>query len=265
MRALAAFVLFWQLLCPSMLCAAELDLVTPNSTATPVNQLLASGNACGPASLLNSFRFGADRWQEVAKAIPGSTDKSRLVYVIRRFSVKESSHFPGKKRWTHTGGVNLADLTDMANEMKGNRWLPRLSHEVLLAEKREKHYRILRRGHGRLKKSLDKGFPPIIGLQRYALSQGQWKLVKGHFVVVTAMPRRLSWSSEEYEIAYLDPWGGKNLRGIIRVADSPVRGLMAQQGQPTLIAEVPQTAVGMENVKKGEKTVVLMTSVLGAL
>ena len=34
---------------------AELDLLAPNPDFMPVNQLLVSGNGCGPAALLNAF------------------------------------------------------------------------------------------------------------------------------------------------------------------------------------------------------------------
>jgi len=240
------------------------DLHAPNGAAVPVNQLLASGNACGPASLLNSFQSGSERWQEIAQGIPGSSDKSRLIYVIRRYSVRESQHFIGKKRWTHTGGINLTDLTDVANEMKEGRWLPTLRNEVLLAKSREKHSSLLKRSHGRLKRSLGKGFPPIISLQRYVLKNGQWTVVKGHFVVVTGMSSRLGWGAESFSFEYIDPWGGKKRKGKISVENTPVTSLSLGSEQPTLIATVPGSGVGIEKVKKGEKTVVLLTSVLGA-
>ena len=43
----------------------------------PANQLVVAGNACGPAALLNAFRFGNADWQRRVR-LAGATDKERL-------------------------------------------------------------------------------------------------------------------------------------------------------------------------------------------
>ena len=49
-----------------------LDLVAANPEFKPLNQLRVSGNACGPAALLNAFRFGNTDWQRASNAITGA-------------------------------------------------------------------------------------------------------------------------------------------------------------------------------------------------
>ena len=52
-------------------CSAAEMREAPKANATPVNQLAISGNACGPAALLASFRCGNDAWQRAAASLPG--------------------------------------------------------------------------------------------------------------------------------------------------------------------------------------------------
>lgn len=248
----------------------ELNLRAPNAELQAFNQLLASGNACGPASLLNSFQNGSPKWQALVQTIPGETDKSRLIYVIRRYGLQESHHLKGKKRWTHQGGINLTDLTDIGNEMRGTSWLPMLRNEILLAKSREKHKNLLFRAHSRLAKSMKKGLPPIVSLQRFAQQQGkgqstpQWNVIKGHFIVVTALPKSLSLNATSFPFEYIDPWGGKIRRGIIHVSDSPFQRADEAVKTASLIAEVPNTSVGIEDVQAGQKSTIILSSTLGA-
>ncbi len=60
----------------------------PNLAATPANQLVVSGNACGPTALLNAFRFGHPHWQRGLLTIAGTTDKEQIQTLLRRVHQK---------------------------------------------------------------------------------------------------------------------------------------------------------------------------------
>ncbi len=167
-----------------------------------------------------------------------------------------------RKRWNRSSGVGLADLTDIANEMRGNHWLPKIRNEVLLQKKRESQTELLKRAHSRLEKSFKKGLPPIISIQRLVwrpipgTKVKGWHMVHGHFVTVTAMPDNLDRKATWFPIRYADPWGGRVVDGVIRAGD--------HNGYPALIADMPKSGVGKDLLKPGEQTLVVLSAVLGA-
>ena len=116
-------------------------MAVPVTVATPANQLVVSGNACGPTALVNAFRFGNQDWQRSSTAIAGDTDKQRIHTIIREFGMRPSNVIKGQPRWSKKG-VNLTDLCDIANEMSAGKFLPTLSQEVLFLNAGENQERL---------------------------------------------------------------------------------------------------------------------------
>ncbi len=168
-----------------------------------------------------------------------------------------------RKRWNRTSGVGLADLTDIANEMRGESWLPEIRNEILLQGKRESQQKLLKRAHARLEKSFKNGLPPIISMQRLALRKSAgsptpaWHLVHGHFVTVVAMPDKLDRKATSFRFRYADPWGGRVAEGVIRTSE--------RSGYPALAADVPKSEVGKDRLQTGESSIVVLAAALGAL
>ena len=239
--------------------AATEQIVAPNSGAKIVNQLSHSGNACGPAALLSAFKLATPRWQEIPHKIPGSTDRARLSYVIKTYGGRPSRHVKGRSRWDSKTGISLVDLTDVANELRLDKELPELKWEVLLPQKGESVQKLLKRTHRRMSRSLNRGIPPVVGLQRLAQRQSgtaqTWATVHGHFIVVTALPRKLARNSSSIPIRYADPWGGQTRTGSLRLVDG--------QGLSAVAADLPESKVGRNQLRKGETSVVIVSSTLG--
>ena len=239
---------------------------TPNPEAVPANQLVVAGNACGPAALLNAFRFGAPHWQRAANAVAGENDRQQMLTIIREIGMRPSKHLPGRPRWSRRG-VGLADLRDMAAEMTAGHRLPYISDEVFIIRPRESPERLLRRVHHRLEKSLAAGLPPVLSLRRHALrSEGsddpQWVVIDAHFITLTAVPRRLEKNARSFPVRYLDPWGGRHLEGHIRIPAQPV--LIDAKGHSScLAADFPNTPVGTKLLRPGEKTVLAVSAGIG--
>ncbi|MEK7954010.1 hypothetical protein WKV53_26070 [Luteolibacter sp. Y139] len=233
----------------------------PKSDATPVNQLAISGNACGPAALLSSFRSGNDAWQRAASSLTGTTDREQLGQWIRLHGLLPSETLKGRKRWTNAG-INVEDLVAATNEMTRPLYLPAVIHEDLFTRRGETQAALLRRTHQRLEKSLSKGIPPLLSLRRFALRGGKWIPLQGHFVTVTAVPRKLGNDEMSFGFAYLDPWGGKRGQGEFRLPAVPV---LAAAGQPApcLEALVPTANIAKKDVRAGEMTVVVPAAVIG--
>jgi hypothetical protein len=257
------------LLAPLLACAAMAAPETreaPNPAASPANQLCVAGNACGPAALLNAFRFGNPDWQRASNAIAGANDRERMLRIIREIGMRPSKHVPGHPRWSRRG-VSVADLRDMADEMIAGHFLPPVNEEVFFLTPRESPEKLLRRVHQRLETSLAKGLPPVISLRRYALRQSsgkppQWTVIDAHFVTLTAIPRQLDKQARSFPVSYIDPWGGKRCAGEIGVPDKP---LMADTSGNTscLEADFPQTGVGKTSIRKGEETMLSVSAAIG--
>jgi hypothetical protein len=238
----------------------------PNPTATPANQLAVSGNACGPAALLNAFRFGNSHWQRASNAVQGSTERERMLGIIRTAGMRPSKHLPGRPRWSRRG-VGVADLRDMANEMTAGLYLPQLAEEVFFLQPRETPEQLLRHCHRRLESSLAKGLPPILSIRRHALrnqpsGSSEWVIIDAHFVTLTSLPRKLEKSATSFPVTYIDPWGGKPSQGTIRIPANPL--LADANGRSSCLeADFPQASVGKKLVRKGEKSAIVLAAAIG--
>ena len=238
----------------------------PNLTAVPADQLAVAGNACGPAALLNAFRFGNEAWRRASDAIAGANDRERILRIIREIGMRPSKHVPGHPRWSRRG-VSLADLHDMADEMVAGKYLPMFSEEVFFLSPRESPEKLLRRVHQRLEKSLAKGLPPVVSLRRYVLRKPsgnppQWTVVDAHFVTLTAIPRKLDKQARSFPVSYIDPWGGKRCQGRIAIPGTTIMA-DASGNSSCLEADFPQSDVGKKRVAKGERTMLTVSAAIG--
>lgn len=238
----------------------------PTPSAAPANQLVVSGNACGPAALLNAFRFGNSDWQRASDAIHGKTDRERILTIIREIGMRPSKHVPGRPRWSRSG-ISLADLRDMAAEMTTGKFLPHISEEVFFLKPGESPHKLLRRVHQRLEHSLAKGLPPILSIRRHALRQSgqgspQWVIIDAHFVTLSSIPRKLDKHAASFPVSYIDPWGGRIRSGTIAI---PAPGVLPDPaGKPSCLeANFPDSPVGSKLVRKGEKSVIVLSAGIG--
>jgi len=250
----------------SMPCSlwAESLLQAPNEDASPINQRRAYGNACGPASLLNAFQYGSEKWQKAFNSVPGDNSRTRLHYVVKTWGNRPSKHVNGVNRWNSKQGINLLDLTDMANEMRAPHYLPSIKNLVLTAKSRESRIELLHRSHSRIVKSLKKGLPPIISIRRYAyrfneaVGQKSWWPIRSHFVVVTEVPAKLKRGSTTFNIKYIDPYGGFVREGTIHTHTGGFHN------SPFLGATMTKTSVGKALVKSDEETLLTFSAIIGA-
>lgn len=234
-----------------------------NLSAKPFNQLDLAGNACGPAALLNSYRFGASDWRKLSEQPSGLTDRERIRSIARGPAMRESSSLPGRARWS-VRGINIADLHDIANELARPFHLPALSHKTLFLNPGESQSALLRRVHARLATSLSNGLPPILSVRRFAGSAGKWRPIQGHYVTITSLPGELPPGATTFPVSYIDPLGGKFHSGEIRISpspflhDDPVRN-------PNLEAHFPALRIGLKALRGREKSYVAVSATLGRL
>lgn len=233
----------------------------PHAVAGPVNQLDIAGNACGPAALLCAYRCGSESWRSVSEVIPGKSDKSKLLYIIKAHGLRPSKSLQGRQRWTREG-INVEDLSVVAGELAALSAQPKPRMESLLRKGREKPHKLLDRVHDRFRDSLKNGFPPVLSLRRYVRRQGQWHAVQGHFITIVRVPDRLPRGAETFDFTYFDPWGGKKETGRFSIPSRPV--LTDASGLSScVVASVPKANIGKSEVRSGEATEVVPTVVIG--
>ncbi len=230
-----------------------------NPDAKPFNQLDLAGNACGPAALLNSYRFGKSQWRKLSETPPGLSDRERIRAIARGPAMRESSSLPGSARWSRNG-INLSDLRDVANEISRPHMLPAISEETLFLKSGESQRAFLLRVRSRLALSLDAGFPPILSIRRFVKRNGQWIALQGHFVTITSVPGSIS--STYFPVEYIDPLGGKSLSGKIAISSTSFLGGEADEN-PNLEAIFPDSKAGMRFLKPGEKSYLAVSAALG--
>ena len=236
----------------------ELSLQAPNSTFPYVDQKNGIGNSCGPTALLNAFGSGDKNWHSCYQKIPGTSDRARIASVIKSWGQKPSETLPNKNRWQIKGGVNFSDLAVMAEEMRKLHWnLPKIKSELFFTPPGNESKRQLNSAHKRLRKSLKKGFPPILSIRRFAYRDGQWQSVHGHFVVLTALPDKIARDSRSFPVEFVDSTDAKRYRGVMTAADesSPL---------PCLVLDCSASAIGKNYIRSDEKHTLGFAGAIGA-
>ncbi|GAA5484673.1 hypothetical protein [Haloferula sargassicola] len=237
------------------------DRWAPNAVAGPVDQLDVSGNACGPAALLAAIRCGDGKWRAVAEKIPGRSDRSKLLYIIKAHGVRPSASLRGRNRWSRHG-INAEDLADVAGELAGIGGLPAPRIENLLPGRRESVPNTLKRLHRRFRQSLINGLPPVISLRRYVLRHGAWVTLDSHFVTLVQVPEKLAGGEKQFTLTYFDPWGGKKRTATLR---EPVVPVLSPDGQRSGALEffAPDADVGRDKARSGERTLLVPAIAIG--
>jgi hypothetical protein len=237
------------------------DRWAPRADAGPVDQLDIAGNACGPAALLASFRCGDEQWRAISGKIPGSSDRSKLLYIIKAHGLQPSTSLQGRKRWTRQG-INAEDLTAVAGELAAIGSMPAPRSDQLFRGRWEKPAKLLRRTHDRLRDSLKRGFPPLLSIKRYTYRNDQWQALQGHFVTVVRVPEKIDRKATSFTFTYFDPWHGRKSEGTLRIPTKPV---ISTDGESSacLEAHVPGADIGRKQVRKGERSVAVPVVVIG--
>lgn len=231
-----------------------------NLSAKPFNQLDLAGNACGPAALLNSSRFGNPNWRKLSEQPPGLSDRERIRSIARGPAMRESSSLPGRARWSRNG-INISDLQDVTNEIARPLGLPYFYQETLFIKPNENQQELYKRVHALLARSLQKGFPPIISIRRFVKRNGEWTAIQGHFVTITSVPGSAPDGSDRFALSYIDPWGGKFQDGSIAIYPKPFLA-SEREKNANLQAVFPGVVAGKRFVRSGEETLLTISAVL---
>lgn len=241
----------------------------PFPDVAPQNQLEVFANSCGPVCLYNSLTFGSRRWEKLLRKIPKESAKERMLYLVRTLGQKPSRHFSGIKRWSARSGMRSADLLDLANDLRGSSFLPKLELTHHFQAPKKPNTVLLAQAHREMQHSLKKGFPPIATLQRYAQKGSMWLVIQGHFVSIIEVPSELPRGATSFPVRYIDPWGGKILTGTIRAPEAvypvaPTGGALFDlaTGPAAIIADFPETQVGKKKLKKGQTSRLHLTELI---
>ena len=226
-----------------------------NLSAQPFNQLDLAGNACGPAALLNSYRFGKPAWRKLSEEPADLSDRQRIRSIVRGPAMRESASLPGRARWSRNG-INISDLRDVSREISAGKMLPQLSNSTLAISPDETQEKHLRRVHSKLAKSLSSGIPPILSIRLFTKRSGKWTAIQGHFVTVTSVPSRLQRGATSFPVKFIDPIGGKFREGSIRIGSDPEINFFTE-------ANFPGVTIGRRSVRSGEETYLSAAAVLG--
>ena len=269
MLRLFIILLSFVFIATSSSCVTGLDPVTaPNSKAKALNQILIEKNGCGPASLINAYRFGSPKWNAATKKINGDTDKEKFNFMVRYYGQIFSSHTRASMRWDTRSGINGLDLTDLANDFQTGRELalPKLKHTTHFIKSGGNHKTLLTTTHTHLTKSLQAGFPPLLSVKRFAQRGRLWRQVHGHYVVLYEITGTLPPNANSFKIKYIDPWGGKIKTGTIKIPKKAFFAINSAEKKPqfrespTLIVDFPQSSLGRHLVNNNEKSSTVLTA-----
>ena len=229
--------------------------------ATGINQIPIHKNGCGPASLISSYRRGSQPWNKALENIKGDTDKEKFDYLVKHHGNIFSKHLHLQKRFSDKHGINIVDLTDLANEFNAKHkiQLPKLVYNSHFLKGKMEHKELLKNTHKSLKQSLKKGFPPLLSIKTFAQQGSRWSQIHGHFVTLVEIPHRLDKGATSFEIKYMDPWGGKIQTGSIHLPEKSFYAInvatkkLEPRRSPLLEVDFPDSLLGVQGLKPNQR------------
>lgn len=201
--------LFCLLLCLGGLAAAEGKefLHASSYQGAYFNQNWISGNACGPAAILNSFLTGSLKNSETVDELLKLNSKNAISELLKTYGNTPSKSLSGQKKWNPKRGMNQEDLLSVLKELN---------------PKYRKRYAIyytadqpLKATYKQLRKSLKKGFPPIVSVRRFVKKdKGEWFSLGGHYMSLVGLGE-LGKSNLGITMEYVDPKGALMRKGVV--------------------------------------------------
>lgn len=242
--------------------AAPLSLQSGVATeAEPIDQVPIHKHGCGPVAQLNAYRFSSLEWRATTDKLEGSAHQ-QFSYLTRKYGRRISPYAYGHFRWNEKSGMRPRDLYDFINAFHRHAKLPKLAFSELFLKGEEEHLALAQRTRAAIEQSLANGFPPILSIARFAKisSAGggfRWAQVSSHFVTILEMEPSDD-ASGNLNIVYIDPWGGRKLRGTIRVPTQTFYAVNVSQlhgkkmrKNPCLLADFPDSHVGIHQLANG--------------
>lgn len=269
MLRLSVILLYFSIVATSSSCnTVQGPVIAPNTEAKALNQINIQKNGCGPASLINAYRYGSPKWNTATQKIVGETDKEQFDFLVKYYGKIFSSYAHASMRYDARSGINGLDLADLANDFQTRRKLslPKLKHTTHFIKSDESHSALLNKTHKHLVKSLQKGFPPLISIKRFAQRGSRWRQVHGHFVVLYEIPGTLPPNATSFEIKYIDPWGGKIKTGAIKIPETAFFAVNNAEKKPTfrksptLTVDFPQSSLGRHLVRNNERSATILAA-----
>jgi len=81
--------------------------------------------------------------------------------------------------------------------------------------------------------------------------------IRAHFIVIIETSKNIESNANSYKIKYVDPYGGYIREGTIH---TDTEGFT---NSPFLAATLPSAAIGKSLVKKGEKSILAYSAIIG--
>lgn len=170
---------------------------------------------CGPCALVNQLQFGTDAERAVFEKLKGETAAAKTKEIIKRYGGRESPTFRDGRAVFRKDGVTWQDMGRLANWVRGDRGLPKLSENYLDRKKNEDLGDHLARVHEQLKRSLDAGVKPIISFRAFAPKfyeendQWIWDPLLGHFVTLLEIQEAIAEGEKGFRFRFADSATGK--------------------------------------------------------
>ena len=255
-------------------CFASTSLLPPNPAAKAVDQSPIHENGCGPVSLLNSYLFGQQSWQELSQKIPGNS-QAKFNYLIKKHAFQFSPHAYLRRRWDKDKGMLPRDLRDMTNDFHQSAKHPPVVLYSLFANKSESPTELLNRVHTTLKCSMTEGLPPILKLTRFGQikhpnGSSSWAILQGHYITLYSIPNVIPTNTESIAIEYIDPVGGRILPATIHFPKSNFYGFdisavknRVYRINPCLTITCPHTIIGEKAIGVGQSSAIGLTHCIG--
>lgn len=195
-----------------------------NLSAKPFDQLDLAGNACGPAALLNSQRFG-----NPSRSLRPRTDPRH----------RPRPGHAGIRLASRPRPLNQARHQPQRSPRRRQRdfppRIPPRPHQRDIGHQPHRKEGQAPCPHPRKARPLPRRrHPPVVSLRLYAKRNGTWNAAHAHFVTIISVPVLIDPGASGFPVRFIDPLGGKFREDRIATGSDPGIDFFAEAEFPTV-------------------------------
>ena len=177
-------------------------------------------------------------------------------------------------------GILVSDLAIGFSELLTEASQEKVDFEYLDRKEKESDPDYLKRIHKWMRRSVERGFPPVLSLRSFAVKTDEknenkpaWRAMNHHFVAIRSVSTELKENAAGFEVGVIDSSSGKVSQVFIHLEpnNQPFRAMKGNEiegewldGRPFLLVTAPHiTVLTPKNLAWSDRHIVIANSLIG--
>ena len=172
---------------------------------------------CAPVSLLNMLKLGPENFKKAYAELSGGEDEKALNRLCAKYT--SPSGAKGRARYNNNSGMNDKNTSMLCEQLFKDKQLGAIHTLYTVRKAKEDNAAYANRINAAIVASLKRGIPVIMSIDSYGISDGKWKKLTGHYMLITGVQPVGKTNPDNFLIEFIDPVGAVHAQAFIYASD----------------------------------------------